>query len=141
VSRLVLGFLAMLHAWVWVPNPEGVFAADNWAIPFLRLGLEAPRQGGASAGKALALLSGGDAYVLRMVRTAASPGGIDQRVLRRVIDRSRQEVGSVVGRRSGQSLPPGGMESLDRLWSELWRAIDAVLSPDVRERIQSLAMR
>ncbi len=135
--------LAMLHAWVWLPNPEGVFAADNWAIPFLRLGLAVPAQGGASAGKALALLSGADSYLLRMVRTAApaSPGRDEEAGLRSVVDRVRGEVASIVARRSGAELPPGGIETLERLWKDLWKGIDDVLPAEARGRVQSLAMR
>jgi hypothetical protein len=132
----------MLHAWVWLPNPEGVFAADNWAIPFLRLGLEAPAQGGASAGKALALLSGADSYILRMVRTAvASPVPNERAGLRSVIDRVRGQVASVLAQRSGAELPPGGIETLERLWEDLWQGIDGVLPAEARARVQSLAMR
>jgi hypothetical protein len=134
--------LVMLHAWVWLPNPEGVFAADNWAIPFLRLGLEAPAQGGASAGKALALLSGADSYILRMVRTAvASPVPNERAGLRSVIDRVRGQVASVLAQRSGAELPPGGIETLERLWEDLWQGFDGVLPAEARARVQSLAMR
>jgi hypothetical protein len=34
--------IAMMHAWIWSANPEGAFAADNWALPFIRLGLNPP---------------------------------------------------------------------------------------------------
>lgn len=31
--------LTMVHAWVWLENPDGVFAQDHRAIPYLRAGL------------------------------------------------------------------------------------------------------
>jgi hypothetical protein len=34
--------IAMVHAWTGVPNPEGPFAHDNVALPFLATGLEPP---------------------------------------------------------------------------------------------------
>jgi hypothetical protein len=33
--------LTMLHAWVWQDNPDGVFALENRALPYLRVGLPA----------------------------------------------------------------------------------------------------
>ncbi|MGH7627661.1 MAG: hypothetical protein ACREOJ_20390 [Gemmatimonadaceae bacterium] len=32
----------MLHAWLWLPNPAGMFASDNWALPFVRAGVPVP---------------------------------------------------------------------------------------------------
>src|SRR5437773_8658620 len=35
--------LAIMHAWIWLDNPDGLFATDNWALPYARLGLDVPR--------------------------------------------------------------------------------------------------
>ena len=51
--------IAMLHAWLWLPNADGVFAADNWAIPYIRLGLTPPEHVSRSAAAAVSLLTGG----------------------------------------------------------------------------------
>ena len=51
--------LAMLHTWLWAPNPDGVFAADNWSLAFVRLGLTVPAASPPDAAKALSLLTGG----------------------------------------------------------------------------------
>ena len=32
----------MLHTWNWIPSPNGRFAHENFAIPFLRVGLPVP---------------------------------------------------------------------------------------------------
>ena len=32
----------MLHTWNWIPSPNGRFAHENFAIPFLRIGLPVP---------------------------------------------------------------------------------------------------
>src|SRR5918999_3495199 len=34
--------LSILHAWVWVQNPAGLFATDNWSLPYVRLGVPPP---------------------------------------------------------------------------------------------------
>ncbi len=61
--------VALLHAWLGLDNPAGPFAADNWALPFARLGYPPPATSEPDAAKALSLLSGGDAYYTERVRT------------------------------------------------------------------------
>lgn len=45
--------LAMVHAWVTVPSPDGVFSTDNRALPYLRVGLPGTYAQGATAEAAL----------------------------------------------------------------------------------------
>lgn len=45
-----------MHAWVWVSNPDGVFADENWALPYLRVGLQPPARIDPHTARALALL-------------------------------------------------------------------------------------
>jgi hypothetical protein len=133
--------LAMLHAWIWLDNPEGLFAADNWAIPFFRLGLAPPRAGGAQAGKALSLLSGGDGYLARAVPAAVGPAVIDMEMLRAAIAHARESAQAVVRARSGPALSDAELAALATAWREMWRTIDAKLSDEAGERLRSLALR
>lgn len=133
--------LAMLHAWVWLANPEGLFAADNWAVPFLRLGFAPPAQDGSAAGKALSLLSGADAYLARAVATAVAPAAIDEGTLHSAIARARQGVASIVQGRSGAALSASELEALATRWQQLWRAIESGLPADAAESVRSLSIR
>src|SRR5205823_4293637 len=54
--------VAFLHVWIRVANANGIFAAENWAIPFLRLELPVPQTFPNGAARALSLLSGGNDY-------------------------------------------------------------------------------
>lgn len=49
------GRIAMVHAWVTLPNPDGVFADHNRTLPYLKLGLPARWSDGASASAARGL--------------------------------------------------------------------------------------
>ena len=49
------GRLAMAHVWVTIPNPDGIFADHNRAIPYLKLGLPASHAKGASMAAAQGL--------------------------------------------------------------------------------------
>jgi len=133
--------LAMVHAWVWLANPEGLFAADNWAIPFLRLGLEAPQQAAPEAGKALSLLTGGAAYVARVVRAATAPGTLDEKALQAVIDRGSKKAAELVEQRSGTRLAPDGIAALGAAWQAMWRDIEAMLPAEAAARLATQATR
>ncbi|HWA15454.1 MAG TPA: hypothetical protein VG817_03420 [Gemmatimonadales bacterium] len=66
--------LAVLHAWVWQPNPAGVFATDNWSLPYVRMGLEAPEAPRPTAATlALALAAGGEQYFHTLLRMRYQP--------------------------------------------------------------------
>jgi hypothetical protein len=60
--------VVVMHAWVWVDNPAGVFADENWALPYLRLGRMVPAQIDPHAARALALLHDGGAYYAGVLR-------------------------------------------------------------------------
>jgi hypothetical protein len=45
--------LTMVHAWVWLPNPDGLFAQQHRALPYLRAGLPASHAEGGSENAAL----------------------------------------------------------------------------------------
>jgi hypothetical protein len=66
--------LTMLHAWVWSDNPDGVFALQQRALPYLRAGLPAEwaREGDEDAAQGIQLLAPGacDAEVRRLDRLA-----------------------------------------------------------------------
>ena len=62
--------LVILHVWVRLSNPAGVFAAENWALPFARLGLSTPSRFSTGAARALSLLSGGKPYFLDLAKTS-----------------------------------------------------------------------
>jgi hypothetical protein len=63
----------MLHAWIWASNPAGMFETDNWAIPYLRLGITPTRNAPLSAALALSLLTGGTEYFSASIEAALSP--------------------------------------------------------------------
>lgn len=62
--------IAVLHAWIWTENPAGLFATDNWALPWLRLGMNPPASGAKPDSLTLmaALAAGGEHYFSTLVR-------------------------------------------------------------------------
>jgi len=75
----------VMHAWTVLENPQGSFAADNWALPYLRSGRAVPTHIDAAAGRALSLTVGGDEFVRNLltdanVRTSSNAAVIDSTI-------------------------------------------------------------
>jgi len=110
--------VAVLHAWIWVENPAGLFAAENWALPYLRMGIAAPRATSAVAelaAKALALGSGG---------APVQPDSTRPPAVARVVSATTDSVIEWRRRRVGvDSLSRAEAEWLAGLWHGLARAL------------------
>jgi hypothetical protein len=118
--------IAVLHAWIWLENPAGLFATDNWALPWHRLGIPAPPEsnGPSPAGMAAALASGGEPYFLTLLRlrnglTSEMADQVAQ-VMERHVRSWRERLGIV----ADQGLPP----PLGEL-TTAWSAFEAELQP------------
>jgi hypothetical protein len=75
----------VMHAWTVLENPHGPFAADNWALPYLRAGRTAPARVDPAASRALALTVGGDEFVRGLLadaelRTSDNAAAIDSAI-------------------------------------------------------------
>lgn len=123
--------LAILHAWLWSPNPEGMFATDNWTIPFLRLGLSPPRTHSEGAGRALSLMSGAEEYYLNLAGSQAAT------VVAPLLGACATAAATIVDRaRAGDRILSGGeVEGLTRAWTEAMFAVERVSGPDVARRM------
>jgi hypothetical protein len=94
--------VAMLHTWNWIARPDGPYAHENRAIPFLRAGLRVPSReeldtpGGRAALDTLRLAYGDAARRYRGAFLVANLGRWDtwgvNRVLRRAQRRAKQAV-------------------------------------------------
>jgi hypothetical protein len=74
-----------MHAWTALQNPQGSFAADNWALPYLRARRAVPNHADAAAGRALSLTVGGDVFVRNLLtdanlRTSSNATPIDSAI-------------------------------------------------------------
>lgn len=131
--------LAMMHAWVWSPNPAGMFAADNWAIPFIRHNWAPPAELTLPAAKALSLLSGRDYVEASILAVVVKE---DQREsVRAALDRAVGHIHAAVPQVGQAKLDAAALKRLSSIWSELWTSIDATVPADARQRLLSLATR
>lgn len=120
---LVGGQLDAAHPQI-LENPAGVFATDNWALPYERLGLRAPPSAPIAAARALSLARGGDAYLEILVRALGRPDSSGAAALRAVIIAYRHKVEGLV--QQGGARPELGVREvteLARLWDGLCDAL------------------
>jgi hypothetical protein len=130
--------VAILHAWVWTDNPAGVFAPDNWSLPFARAGLVAPSTASPAVARVLALAGGGAAHLSSLARRYGRPAAADSAVIQRAVTDAKEEATMVVGSVAGPSLTDRECGALEAIWTRLWERIDTRVHPTVRDRLRPL---
>lgn len=123
--------LAVMHAWIWLDNPDGVLATDNWALPYARLGLTAPPNVSHPAARALALASGdgGRHYLEALVRAVGQPSDEEMEVIRAVIARHQT---------SARNEAPS-VSKLEACWRALWDDVKHAVRSEVWERLAAIS--
>jgi hypothetical protein len=117
--------LAILHAWIWAPNPDGLFVTDNWTLPFVRVGLAPRNVRDPDAARAAALMTNGD-YYRAALGTALAPTRDEQERLGSVIDRYARQADSTLepAVNRGQ-LTDAEYAALARLWPAFWASLSS----------------
>ena len=134
--------LAMLHVWAWLPNPAGAYRSDNWALPFVRAGLVPPAADpGAVAGRALALVSGGDVFYERVFLGVANSSPSDSMAIHQALIAARTAAATWVDRNRHRVVTPEALDQLRRLWADMWNQLDSSLSTGARVRLRALRDR
>jgi hypothetical protein len=131
--------LAMMHAWIWSANPQGTFAADNWGLPYLRIGLKSTLDAPAEAAKALSLASGGTHYFAASI--AAVTGNDEPAGIKAAFERAERSVLAILRENDGPALSDARINLIAQAWHDLWVEIDESLSAAQRERLAHLPIR
>jgi hypothetical protein len=115
----------VLHIWSALPNPASRYDADNWALPFARLGIAAPRDVDHDMGRALSLaVAGGDRYLRGVL------GGTGLLAARTVpeVDAAIAEARSVGERVAGAARARGALSADEaEMLRHAWHALSARL--------------
>ncbi|HEX5436769.1 MAG TPA: hypothetical protein VFW98_06400 [Gemmatimonadaceae bacterium] len=131
--------IVMLHAWIGLTNPAGMFVSDNWALPFVRAGVQL--SGGApspAAGRAVSLLTGGDVFYTAVAEAMSHPGAADSAVIRDTVRAYRGRVAAFIHQRAGTRLGAADLAALGELWRQLWAAVGAAVQPSTAARLTPL---
>ena len=133
--------LAVLHAWLWTPNPAGVFATENWSLPLLRLGMTAAPGVSRDALNALALALDDDGYFLLTLRTGLRLTAAEEDVASGVIAgqraRAEREAGTV---QADGRLTAAATVALGRVWADTWVSLGRSL-PSRTAQLRALRLQ
>jgi len=122
----------VLHAWTTLDNPGGKFTPDNWALPFVRAGLDVPAQTDADAARALAMVYGGDVYLRDVFTDAACASPSRAAAVDSVLANARARIASRVGaRRARNALSADELSALRGEWKSMSDSLRTLLGPDV----------
>ena len=128
--------LAMFHTWTRLDNADGILAQNNWALPFLQLGLTPPREANAHAAQALSLLTVEEGYYMRLLEALARPSPAEAAAMSDAVDRAAARVREWVTQAEGDAAPIAPLSVLEAAWLRLWRDLDAAAGPATRARLQ-----
>jgi hypothetical protein len=134
--------IAVMHAWIGIENPAGLWTSDNWGLPYARLGLS-PTGGGADA-RALSLAADGEDYYLRAIVSTAGLDAAERERVRALLSDHAARVMAVAraaanpGDASVRALRRTDVDALASLWSSMWNAIDGAIRPEAAARLRPL---
>lgn len=129
--------LTMVHAWIWLDNPDGMFAEEHRSLPYLRAGLPAEWAEGASSEAALGVALLADGTCARETRYTSFLSGADWR--------QRRDLGSACGESAAEArrgfasrdLDADGLNRLaERAWRDYLSARATILTPEQLARLE-----
>jgi hypothetical protein len=125
--------LSILHVWLYMSNPDGIFATDNWSLPLARAGVVAPSVD-RDAVRALALAQDEDEYHRLVVRTTLKLDDRDDAVAAGVIDSFRIRAGKDLSAvRASRQITAETASRLSSTWGAMWPELEHALPAHVAE--------
>jgi len=137
--------LAILHAWIWIENPDGLFVTDNWSLPFIRLGTAMPSSHGRDAARSAALATAAADYYGQAIDAALAPSPAERSRVEATLAEYRRRASEVVqaGTARGR-LTAVEAERLASIWPDLWQTLETTLPAraealrEVRHRVSGM---
>lgn len=120
--------LAMIHVWVWSDNPDGLFAADNWALAYDRVGLQIPDNPSPRLSKALYLADGGIAYFQRFADLCVEPHTLPGDEIHEVMQEASEKIKVILEKyHEGTSISLEDITSIENIWDSMWASIKPIV--------------
>ena len=131
--------LAVLHAWIWLDNPDGTFVTDNWALPYARLGLRAPATAPGGAARALALVSGAMPYYISLADQVGSPSDGERERIAATIAKHQALIATWWNSRPrNPEMSASDVSALNGMWNAMWSELERSVSADVGGRLRRI---
>jgi hypothetical protein len=134
--------LSMVHVWTGLENADGILAQNNWALPFFRVGLEAPPGAGSEAARGASLARGGRAFYERLIARAADLSPDEEERIGLVLDDFSARAERAIASGGGAGPDPrdaGPAQAFAALWADFWVAVRAEVRPESWMALEMLA--
>lgn len=120
--------LAMVHAWVWSDNPDGLFAADNWALAYERHGLQIPDNPDPRLSKALYLADGGTSYFQRFAELCVEPHILPADEIYEVMQEAAEQIRVILEKYpEGASITLEDQTGIENIWDSMWAGVKIIV--------------
>ena len=130
--------LSMVHVWAPLENPDGLLSQNNWALPFLRVGLPVPDRPTISSARALSTHGEGVAFYHALLEEGLGLGGSDLEIASSAFAEAGSKVEAWLARREGHPLGAESLAELEGVWTGLWVRLRRELPPSVFREIRIL---
>lgn len=108
--------VAFLHVWTRVKSSESIYAAENWALPFIRAGLPVPDRFANGAARSVSLLNGGKNFYFDLIGSRSDSSAFDE------CEKRAQEIVGVA-KHDARSLTVLELQQLDLAWHNLLQEV------------------
>ena len=120
--------LAILHAWVWIENPDGMFVTDNWSLPFARLGIPTPNGKARDAARIATLATAAADYYRQALDEGLTPSAEERLRYEAILkDYQRTAAVDIHAAAERRSLTVEEEHRLATLWPQLWQSLETAL--------------
>lgn len=130
--------LVVMHAWLWVDNPSGMFATDNWSLPFARAGTRAPRDAGEDAARAMSLVTGSASYYVKLFAAAGRMDATHVGAVQAILERHAAQLEEWWRTREEGDVRSVEIARLAKAWQALEADVARAVPAEVAARLRRI---
>ncbi len=120
--------IGVLHLWIWTDNPDGLFAANNWTLPYMATGIDPSSYTSRDAARALATASAGSPFLLEQMRRVGSLSEADVRLLEQELTRTARNVKEII-QKPRDANDRQTSELVAAAWRSMWPRLARAMPP------------
>lgn len=117
--------LVMTHVWTGLDNPDGVFAQNNWRLPFVQAGVTLADEPDMAAGQAMSLVTAGPGYYLRVFDALAELSPSERVAIDAALADARQRVETWTASVGTRPADAAALDALSAEWARMWTRLEA----------------
>ena len=127
--------LVMTHVWTEMENPDGVFAQNNWRLPFAQAGVALTAVPLREAGQAISLLTAGAKYYDRLFDALAEPTDEERQRMRGILEDAQASVSVWRDGLAASGATEDDLHALASVWLDAWTRMLSSVSAETATRL------